>query len=220
MYSDYKTSKFPGYFMWIDGLRGIAAVFVVIFHYHHFYLADADARLAIPDPATFPYAQLLQPVFVYGSHAVELFWVISGFVFTHVYLDAPTSLRGFAVARFARLYPLHFLTLCYVALLQILSFNLAGHWQVYGHNDLRHFVLQLFLSSNWNTLGLGLSFNGPIWSVSLETVIYAVFFVSLTALRRLKSVTAVSLCVLFWIAVFQWPTNFQFLSSGIAECGG
>lgn len=38
----------PNHFGWIDGLRGVAAVAVVIFHYHHFYLADYADRESIP----------------------------------------------------------------------------------------------------------------------------------------------------------------------------
>ena len=50
---------------------------------------------------------------------------------------------------------------------------------VYQHFDLMHFVAQLFLASSW-TLVHGAetySFNGPIWSISLEVLAYGVFFV-------------------------------------------
>ncbi|MEC7256496.1 MAG: acyltransferase [Pseudomonadota bacterium] len=174
----------PIYFRWIDGLRGAAAVIVAIFHYHHFYLADHASRSEIPDSATFPHAWLLQPIFDHGYWAVQLFWIISGFVFAHVYLPRPTTLRQFTVARIARLYPLHFATLIFVALLQFISLTAAGHWQIYGSNDLRHFLLQSVMASNLTTLNQGLSFNGPIWSVSLELAAYAAFLVSLAGIRR------------------------------------
>ncbi len=139
-------------YFWVDALRGIAALCIVVFHYHHFYLEDAFGRDAIPPITEFPYASVVWPLYSsFAANAVEMFWLISGFVFAHVYLHRPTSAWQFSVARFARLYPLHFATLLYVAILQLVSLNLVGHWQIYANNDTKHFILQLFMSSNWNT---------------------------------------------------------------------
>ncbi len=111
----------PTYFVWVDALRGLAALSVVVFHYHHFYLRDAAGRPDIPETGTFPYAAILDAAYRHGGLAVEHFWVISGFVFAHVYLGRPTTMRAFWVARFARLYPLHLVTLLAVAALQAVS---------------------------------------------------------------------------------------------------
>lgn len=173
----------PTYFVWVDALRGLAALSVVVFHYHHFYLRDAAGRPDIPETGTFPYAAILDAAYRHGGLAVEHFWVISGFVFAHVYLGRPTTMRAFWVARFARLYPLHLVTLLAVAALQAVSMSATGAWQIYGSNDLRHFLLQVPMASNWSSLSRGLSFNGPIWSVSFELVAYAAFFLSLPLLR-------------------------------------
>ncbi|MFX5945263.1 hypothetical protein ABTE62_19415, partial [Acinetobacter baumannii] len=54
----------------------------------------------------------------YGHVAVQYFWAVSGFVFAHVYLADPTAHDRFWLARVARLWPLHLLTLVLVALLQ------------------------------------------------------------------------------------------------------
>lgn len=45
-------------------------------------------------------------------------------------------------------------------------------------NDLYYFVLQLFVASDWG-LQAGDSFNGPIWSISVELLVYVIFFVVL-----------------------------------------
>ncbi|KIC40590.1 hypothetical protein RA27_12495 [Ruegeria sp. ANG-R] len=178
-------SPVPAYFQWIDGMRGAAALIIVIFHYHHFYLADHADRSSLPDTKDFPFANILQIFFDHGYWAVELFWIISGFVFAHVYLPRKATLREFVTARVARLYPLHAITLFYVATLQLASLFTLGHWQVYGNNDLRHFLLNLFMATNLTTQSRGLSFNGPIWSVSMELAAYAFFFIALTGIRRL-----------------------------------
>jgi peptidoglycan/LPS O-acetylase OafA/YrhL len=56
----------------------------------------------------------------------------------------------------------------------------TGQDYVYTHNDAEHFVLQLFLASDWAGRSEW-SFNGPIWSISIEVLAYGVFF----ALSRL-----------------------------------
>lgn len=208
-------------FFWVDALRGVAALVIVVHHYHHFYLGDAFDRPSIPPVEAFPYAGALFPLYnSMASNAVELFWLISGFVFAHVYLPRYVSAWTFFVARFARLYPLHFVTLIYVAALQVISLQFAGHWQVYANNDTRHFLLQLFMSSNWNSWSRGLSFNGPIWSVSLEIVVYGVFFLSLFAMRRGSFLILLALCIASWAWVVFQPVRLPLIRLGVFECAG
>ncbi len=172
----------PQRLYWIDWTRGMAALVIVVFHYHHFYLRNSEDRPNLPQITEFPFGEILFPVFSSGAaHAVELFWLISGVVFMHVYSQRRTGLWNFGVARVARLFPLHLATLCLVAVIQIVSLQITGHWQIYGNNDLKHFGLQLLLSSNSVNLSHGLSFNGPIWSVSLEVPVYFLFLFLLPA---------------------------------------
>jgi peptidoglycan/LPS O-acetylase OafA/YrhL len=217
---DRSQQDLPAYFNCIDAVRVLAALAVVVFHYHHFYLADQMARPDIPARSSFPYASLLGPLFAYGHMAVELFWVISGFVFTHVYLRAPTTLGRFAMTRFARLYPLHFATLLIVMILQWVSLNYVGHWQIYGNNTTRYFLFQLILGSHWTNLSLGLSFNGPIWSVSLEIGAYFLFFFALATLRRFRVWAALALVSLCW-GLRVWPgTTLPLIQMGVFTCAG
>jgi peptidoglycan/LPS O-acetylase OafA/YrhL len=46
---------------------------------------------------------------------------------------------------------------------------------VFSRNDLFHFFLQLPLASSWG-FQKGFSFNGPVWSVSVEILLYVLFF--------------------------------------------
>jgi peptidoglycan/LPS O-acetylase OafA/YrhL len=162
----------------IDALRGIAALTVVIFHYKNFFRGTADQSVLLSQVKTTPLFSALAPVMEHGALAVMLFWLISGFVFMHVHAGRAReiSARHYAVHRFSRLYPLHFATLMIVAVMQIVSMYAFDGWQIYQNQDLKHFVLQIFMASNWG-LEDGHSFNGPIWSVSAEIAIYAAFFV-------------------------------------------
>jgi peptidoglycan/LPS O-acetylase OafA/YrhL len=205
-------------FVWLDALRGIAAITVLIFHYHHFYLADFSSREFIPKQELFPYSEFLFFIYSYGKYAVQLFWVISGFVFFHIYLNKTTTFRKFFVHRFARLYPLHFVTLLLVGLLQFVNLQHNGHWQIYGNNDLYHFVLQLFFASNSLTVAHGLSFNGPIWSVSLEIFTYCVFFLCIPLLKKNCFISTLALFITFVLLGFYFNHNIWKLSQSVFVC--
>ena len=133
-----------------------------------------------------------------AAYGVWVFWCISGFIFFWKYRDAISdrSTRGwtFFVFRFSRLYPLHFVTLIIVAILQTAYFRLHGYFFVYQDNDVRHFLLQIFMASEWG-LQRGNSFDGPIWSISVEVLVYVVFFL------MLRFVTKSALLNLFVIVV-------------------
>lgn len=159
-------------FHYVDVLRGLAAIIVLICHYRFFFSMEVqDWRYNAP----LPLYSFLWPVYEYGGVAVQMFWTLSGFVFALAYgaRGKNMSTRTFLVHRIARLYPLHLLTLCVMALLQMVSLSIYGRYTVEGNNDLNHFLLHLFFASNWFTMEG--SFNGPIWSVSVEVLIYAAF---------------------------------------------
>jgi peptidoglycan/LPS O-acetylase OafA/YrhL len=161
-------------FHFVDLLRGLAALAVLICHYRWFFARyPGDWRTDIPLPGY----SVLWPIYDHGEFAVYVFWTLSGFVFAIAYgqFGKGLSIRDFWLRRFSRLYPLHFATLLTMAALQTYSMARFGAWQVYGNNDVPHFILQTFLASNWFTMEN--SFNGPIWSVSIEELIYFAFLI-------------------------------------------
>lgn len=162
--------------MLLDGSRGLAAVAVLFFHYRHFFYPPGAFRS--PDvTGRLPLEGLFGPLYELGHFGVQLFWMISGFVFAAVYYGRPVTSREFVVNRFARLYPLHFATLLLVAAEQWAATLRFGTPLLFTHNDPAHFLLQLGFASDW-LASTGMSFNGPIWSVSVEVVIYAAFWLS------------------------------------------
>jgi peptidoglycan/LPS O-acetylase OafA/YrhL len=177
---DKLTSPPADKLLGLELLRFAAAFAVLIWHYQHFaYVADKAVDFAAD---RLPLYGLLQPFYEAGEYGVWLFWCISGYIFFWKYRDAiHDRLIGgwtFFVLRLSRLYPLHLVTLALVALLQPIYFHLNGYFFVYQDNDLQHFLLQIFLASNWG-LQSALSFDGPIWSISVEVLVYVLFFVLL-----------------------------------------
>ena len=171
------------HFYVIDLMRGLAAIAILVWHYQHFFFPQAETRLPVASRQIQPLYSALMPLYEYGSYAVQLFWMISVFVFCAVYAHTKATTRDFVVNRFARLYPLHIITLLLVAALQVMSAYRLGHWQIYANNDAYHFVLQIFFASNWGFQS-GDSFNGPIWSISIEVIIYTVFWLTRGFLYR------------------------------------
>jgi peptidoglycan/LPS O-acetylase OafA/YrhL len=162
----------------LDVLRGVAALAVVFWHWQHFFYDGAALS------ATFRCEeQPLYPLFFLfyrgGALAVNLFFSLSGFIFFWLYSqsirEGSTSVGTFFLLRFSRLYPLHWVTLAAVAILQTVCFRCEGRCFVYQYNDWYHLLLNLPLLSSVG-LEKGESFNGPTWSVSVEVALYVLFF--------------------------------------------
>tara|TARA_B110000438_G_scaffold277268_1_gene299752 strand:+ start:949 stop:1842 length:894 start_codon:yes stop_codon:yes gene_type:complete len=123
----------------------------------------------------------------YGDYGVQMFWCISGFIISYVYLSKnyKVSSKEFFLNRFSRLYPLHFITLILILFIQILNKSLTGDYQLFQSNDIYHFFLNLFFVSGWGFHN-GFSFNQPIWSVSMELIAYAFFFISIKYIKKFE----------------------------------
>jgi peptidoglycan/LPS O-acetylase OafA/YrhL len=176
-------SAIPQRFYSLDVFRGLAALSVVFWHWQHFFYDGTNPGNPAPDQ--FPFRNTFALFYDYGYCAVSLFFSMSGFIFFWLYSDAimqrRLSWQDFALLRISRLYPLHFLTLIWVACFQWLYQFMTGSFFVYRYNDLYHFGLQVLFASAWGFQSEweflhGLSFNGPVWSVSIEVLLYAGFF--------------------------------------------
>jgi peptidoglycan/LPS O-acetylase OafA/YrhL len=174
----------PKYFFSLDVIRGLAALSVVLWHWQNLYTYQTVL------PATFDRTQqpLYNIFFIFyntGALAVDFFFALSGFIFFFLYAEkiARRTVDGkaFFVLRFSRLYPLHILTLIIVLVFQRIIYVSTGAYAVYPFNDTYHFILNLFFAQSWG-LEKGLSFNSPSWSVSVEVLLYILFFI----LCRLK----------------------------------
>ena len=153
-------------------LRGIAALWVVVFHYcWHFPSIHPDRYTGV----------------VYkGYLAVDLFFMLSGFVISHVYREAfarrvtSRRYRDFLKARVARIYPLHLtvLLLFVVTALGERAVTFArggslGPIPLVGERSIGAFFANLLmLQGIW---ARELSWNDPAWSISLEFLAYLLF---------------------------------------------
>tara|TARA_B100001057_G_scaffold486545_1_gene567885 strand:+ start:333 stop:1412 length:1080 start_codon:yes stop_codon:yes gene_type:complete len=214
---NFKDNKF----VLVELLRFISAMSVLIWHYIHFsYLSYNSVNY---NKNELPFTEILRVFYEMGGAGVLIFWCISGFIFFYKYESLislkKVSIKKFFINRFSRLYPLHFFTLISVLLLQIFFQNLNGNFFVYENNDYYHFFLQLLFISNWG-FEKGYSFNGPIWSVSIEIIVYFIFYIFLRIFGKhlIMNISIIIICVS--IKLFSDTTYLLYDCVIFFYCGG
>lgn len=146
----------------LTGLRGVAAWWVVIFH--------TRAALGGLLPAW------LMRVADRGYLAVDLFFILSGFVLWHSGADRLAgggwaAARHFWWRRLARIWPLHAVILSGCMALALVLAMAGRDASAYPW---REWPLHLLLMQNWGFTPR-LSWNDPAWSISCEMVAYGLF---------------------------------------------
>ena len=166
------------YFPHVEGLRGVAALYVFLFHIWQSGISHAGATLGALLPLTLPWLQ-------FGHFAVSVFIVISGYC-----LGLPVALRAdrtldakkFARRRARRLGPAYVLALFLSLVPLVLTLAVRGQhvpaWHV-GVELISHLALLHNLVP-----ALAESLNGPMWSIALECQIYVVFALLLVPVWR------------------------------------
>lgn len=182
----------------LTGVRGLAAVWVVLFHIQLF-----GAELGVK-----PLAGL--PILRSGWTGVDLFFVLSGFVLMLVHEQDFSRLRWAPLARFAwlrffRVYPLASVVLLLILLLTLLDPAFARAYRHSGvppNFTVSSFFRTLSLATRWWSPTDG-DWNQPVWSLSVEILGYAAFpFVAFFA-GKVKQVWALLLIAL---ACLYYPT--------------
>jgi len=145
-----------------------------------------------------------------GYLGVETFFILSGFILSHVYLEAAGEKRfrygGFLWARMARVYPLHLVTLFGMIGLGLAA-GVAGLSIDGSLTDWRSLPANLTLTHAWG-LAPGSAFNHPSWSISAEWAAYLGFpaFAFVSWRMRNRPLLATALAAAFALglyAVFQ-----------------
>lgn len=166
----------------LDALRGIAALFVVFFHYT---MGRPEAHWG----------------FKLGVTGVDLFFIISGFVI-FMSIQKVSSGKEFAVNRFTRLYPTYWAcaTVTYLA-------QLIGNQWFHHTNDpgLVHYLVNLTMFQHYFKVG---DLDGPYWTMILEMVFYICMFF-LLVFKQVKYILWYGLGLLFLIALYcMWLENY------------
>jgi peptidoglycan/LPS O-acetylase OafA/YrhL len=199
----------PGTIAELTSVRFFAAWFVVLFHIH-----DHTPLLA----------QLPTSFFLKGYLGVDVFFILSGFILSHVYLapwrEGRFSYGPFMVNRFARVYPLHlFMTLAFVALYSVAS--RVGFIENPDGMSWSALPAHLAAVHAWGFLDHH-AWNFPSWSISAEFFAYLIFplllaFTRIGAWAGLALATAVLTVAYFVCEAIGRPLTALTFDFGIAR---
>ncbi|WP_315836259.1 acyltransferase [Bradyrhizobium prioriisuperbiae] len=151
----------------LTGVRGIAAVLIVLYHF---------GNVPLLGPGTAPYYRV-----PHGYLAVDLFFMLSGFVMAYIYRDAFRSdgLRNFydfMVKRVARLYPAYWV----IAALYLLKLALGLDRDMLSSFDAYDAVGNVLMLTGWGLHVYPLI--GVSWAASSELGSYLVLPVLLVVM--------------------------------------
>lgn len=120
----------------------------------------------------------LSRFFQFGGYAVDLFFVLSGFILNWVYLaKTPLNWTAYFKARAARILPLYYLTTC---LFLPLTLQALGKNELpYGAKEFPWIVVLNLLGVSGLVDGPFTTINGPAWSISVECFCYVMLFPAL-----------------------------------------
>jgi peptidoglycan/LPS O-acetylase OafA/YrhL len=198
----------------LTSLRGIAAIIITI---HHFSIALVPSWGATIETQT----KLMKNCYL----CVDLFFILSGFILAHVYINyfqknvTSKAYESFVISRFARIYPLHIVTLLIFVGLECIKLA-RYHWLSINNPNLLIGIdppftgaydppsilssILLLQAIDYKTpplFDIVTYWNQPSWSISAEFLIYLLFpFLCLFIMKKRNLGTGI-ISVLAFLAV-------------------
>jgi peptidoglycan/LPS O-acetylase OafA/YrhL len=184
----------------LDVLRFLLACYLVIYHTLVYYPAAQ--------------AMFWADIFKLGCGATSIFFILSGFILSHVSVEMTpgerkkVSASRFFISRFTNLYPIHIITLVLTVALMTVSSrpfdvelsNLDSAAEKIHTMSVEEVavnaILQILLLQAWNPFYL--SFNVPTWSLSTLFFFYLLF--PAAAPRLLSMRRKWSMLTAMWVA--------------------
>lgn len=167
-----KKERYPE----LDALRGLSVISVILFHYTFAY------------DNYFKSFSISRFYFTYGSLAVHLFFIISGFVI-FMTLERSKAKMDFVVSRFSRLYPVYWgcmlLTLGAIYLLPIPGI----HNFTFREILINMTMLQEFMKTP--------SIDDVYWTLKIELLFYMIMYF-IYVIRKLNHINYISY---LWLAI-------------------
>jgi len=160
----------------LTGVRGIAALWVVMWHARtHFYAGTGFSDIAF---------------FELAWYGVDIFFMLSGFILCHVHLQDFRKMTwqatgAFIYLRFSRIYPVHLFTLAIVVAFFFFTVALGKPMDGRPRFGLDLFAANLFLVQSWGWAP-NESWNILAWSISTEWLMYLLFPLIAYLLSRLQ----------------------------------
>jgi peptidoglycan/LPS O-acetylase OafA/YrhL len=189
------------YFKGLNGIRAIASLIVVLWH------ADQKSYLFKVDALGYHKNGM-------AGNAVDMFFVLSGFLITYLLLVEKEKtkiidFKKFYLRRIFRIWPLYYLSICISGVL--IYFNIDSGGEMPGYSFLLYFFL---LANVAYVLKMAISSITPLWSVGVEEQFYLIWphIVKRTTkyLRVFISLIMIYLMVKVVLYVAFTPSSFIF----------
>ena len=196
------TSSSSRYFLSVDGLRLIASLNIVLFHFENMGgLNDLGGSPA------WLFRILKGPAF----HA-SIFFILGGFIFATKFLPKAAEFKTlpFLRKRFSELYPLHFITT--IAMMILMLVKLPAESIDFGKFAFSGFM---HLSLLWSLFPFfSYNLNTPSWALSAFFLCYLLFkpLLIITGKLKTKRVTILSIFLCF-IPVFLWTLLYRVIEA-------
>jgi len=182
-----------GYVRGIDGLRGVAVTIVMLFHFYPLVLTG-------------------------GFIGVDVFFVISGFLITLIFIDEKNNtghinIKNFILKRVVRLVPAMLVMLFFLSLWQFFTLANVGFEEY-----LLEFLAAILYVSNWvRAFDVhAMPYLGHTWSLSIEEqfyILWPLLFLGMTKNRGYRELL-VLVCFLFClVAVYRYVSAEQHIYS-------
>lgn len=187
----------------LTSVRFFAAAAVVLFH-----IFDDMAGMS----------QWLETLIRKGSLGVDLFFILSGFILTHVYLPqyhaAKFGYKSFLIKRFARVYPAHITMILVFLVVYVVAGTMGFTGNANGMNwgDLPY---HLTMTHAWG-MASGAAWNYPSWSISAEWFAYLLFPAYLAVATRMSPLMSLGVAFCGFVASFVALSFYELRLTGLA----
>jgi peptidoglycan/LPS O-acetylase OafA/YrhL len=203
----------------LDGLRGVAAVMVIIFHLFEAHCTSNQDQMIN-----------------HGYMAVDFFYVLSGFVIGYAYDDrwGKMTLKGFFKRRLIRLHPMVVMGMIVGAI--AFYFGASNFFPAISQVPVWKMLLVMLIGCTLIPLPISMDIrgwqemhplNGPGWSLFFEyivNILYALFIRKFSN-KMLAIIVLLSACALIYLSVFGthgdiiggWSLDPQQLRIGITR---
>jgi peptidoglycan/LPS O-acetylase OafA/YrhL len=168
----------------LDILRGLAALWIALFH----SMPDYAYTLGASSTGDFLFGMIM------NSRGVDMFFVISGYCIASSGFRHSNSPLGFLKQRVRRIYPTYWMSIVFGAIVVSLI-TLSGYGNTASFPSLPGILVSLpLLFANQ------IEFNGAYWSLVHEVHFYFVAFLALAVFRR-HFIFALDIVLIVWITL-------------------
>jgi peptidoglycan/LPS O-acetylase OafA/YrhL len=173
----------------LDGVRAIAALMVMFFH---FFDQQYSQNIIV---------KAIKTVSVFGQTGVSLFFVLSGFLITRILLQSKNKknfFKSFYLRRALRIFPLYylFLVIYYFIVPLLLKVPIAPFQEQYYYWI---YIQNIAISFNWNVKGAI-----HLWSLAVEEHFYIVWPFLIYFLNEKKIMISVYIIVCIALGCRFW----------------